>query len=453
MRTFIIFLFACCATMGFSQSYSQSWTDVNYAGDGLGYHNLDIYLPAALQESYPVIVYVYGSAFLSNNSKGTDLNTIGSALLDAGYAVVMPNHRASSDAIYPAQINDIKAVIRFVRGTAETYSFDTTFIGISGSSSGGQASMLAGTTSGIEEYTIGSVTMNLEGNLGAYTNESSSVDAVINWFGPVDLLVLDSCGSSMDNQAPDSPASSLVGGAIYDNQDRVAFTNPSTFLDPSDPPTLIIHGDADQVIPICSSEFYYEDLQDLGIVSDFIVTPGGRHGPGTHIESNFQAMVSFFNEAKLAKGNEPRTYVLSVTNGSGTGNYEEGASINIVADDAPAGQLFSEWLGTGREFLSNPTEATTSLLMPSQDINLIAEYTAQTESFQLYAGWNLLGYSSAEPGGIETELAGIWEYVQLIKNMDSFYDASIQPELNSLQEFEFGQGYFIYVSENCSVNW
>lgn len=93
----------------FGQEYSQSWKNLNYAGDNNDYHALDIYLPKTVAQKYPVVVYVYGSAWLSNHSKGADLNTIGKALLDAGFAVVMPNHRSSIDAIFPAPINDIKA--------------------------------------------------------------------------------------------------------------------------------------------------------------------------------------------------------------------------------------------------------------------------------------------------------------------------------------------------------
>ena len=84
---------------------SQKIADVDYAGDGQVYHKLDIYLPKVEKDAYPVVVHIYGSAWFSNNSKGmADLGTIVNALLDAGYAVVCPNHRSSMDAKFPAQI-------------------------------------------------------------------------------------------------------------------------------------------------------------------------------------------------------------------------------------------------------------------------------------------------------------------------------------------------------------
>ena len=89
--------------------YSEKFADVNYVGDGKTYHAMDIYLPKGDKDLYPVVVHTYGSAWSMNNSKGSaDLNTICAALLKAGYAVVTPNHRSASDAIYPAQLHDLR---------------------------------------------------------------------------------------------------------------------------------------------------------------------------------------------------------------------------------------------------------------------------------------------------------------------------------------------------------
>ncbi|MBQ4188902.1 MAG: alpha/beta hydrolase, partial [Bacteroidales bacterium] len=166
----------------------QKFTDVNYASDGEVYHNLDIYLPKEVKASYPVVIHIYGSAWFSNNSKGmANLDSIGQALLDAGYAVVAPNHRSSADAKFPAQINDIKAVIRFVRAKAAEYKFDTSFIAISGFSSGGHLSSLAGATSNVKVAKVGEYEVDLEGSVGPYLGYSSAVDCVCDWSGPIDL--------------------------------------------------------------------------------------------------------------------------------------------------------------------------------------------------------------------------------------------------------------------------
>ncbi|MBO5709463.1 MAG: alpha/beta hydrolase, partial [Bacteroidales bacterium] len=148
---------------------SEKFADLDYVGDGQVYHTLDIYIPKVEREVYPVAIHIYGSAWYSNNSKGmADLGTIVNAFLDAGYAVVTPNHRSSMDAKFPAQIHDIKAVVRYVRGNAEKYNFDPDFVVTSGFSSGAHLASLAATSNGVAA---------LEGNLGEYTKFSSLVDA------------------------------------------------------------------------------------------------------------------------------------------------------------------------------------------------------------------------------------------------------------------------------------
>jgi len=278
----------------FGQAYSKSWLDVNYAGDSNDYHRLDIYLPEIQKPAYPVVVVIYGSAWFGNNLKGTVLANLGEALLDAGFAVVAPNHRSSMDAIFPAQIHDIKAVIRFVRANAEPYQIDTSFVGITGSSSGGHLAALAGTSGQVREYTVGSATADLEGNVGPHLTTSSSVHAVVDWFGPTDFLVMDSCGSSMDHDAPDSPESSLIGGPIQDNPDKCALANPVTYVDEKAPPFLILHGDADPLVPHCQSKLLFDALQKANIQSQFILVPGAHHGPGLLEEKYYQMMIEFF---------------------------------------------------------------------------------------------------------------------------------------------------------------
>ena len=146
----------------------KSKKDLDYVGDNHIGHKLDVYFPKDDgKEKHNVIIHIYGSAWGSNNSKGSaDLGTVGVAALKAGYIFVTPNHRTYNDALYPAQINDIKAVVRYLRGNAEELGIDTSFIGISGFSSGGHLASLMGVTRGVKTYTVGSATMDIEGNLG-----------------------------------------------------------------------------------------------------------------------------------------------------------------------------------------------------------------------------------------------------------------------------------------------
>lgn len=279
-----------------AQNYSKNWKDVNYAGDNMEYHRLDIYLPKAEKSTYPVVVAIYGSAWFGNNMKTSAYTTLGKALLDAGFAVVTPNHRASTDAKYPAQIHDIKAVIRFIRANANLYQFDTSFIGITGFSSGGHLAALAGTSRGVKEYTIDSVTMNIEGNIGPYTAYSSSVDAVVDWFGPTDLLKMDSCktSSTIDHHSASAPEAVLIGGPVQDNKAKATLANPITYVDANDPPFLIIHGHQDPLVSYCQSEILFRALQNVKVPSQFIIVPGGQHGPGVLEDKYFKMMTDFF---------------------------------------------------------------------------------------------------------------------------------------------------------------
>lgn len=279
----------------FGQPYSKSWKDLNYAGDSLKYHNLDIYLPATPKASYPVVISIYGSAWLANNMKGADLNSLGKTLLDAGFAVVTPNHRSSMDAKFPAQVNDIKAVIRFVRANAAKYQIDTTFVGITGSSSGGNLAAMAGTSRFVKKFTIRSSTVEIEGQLGPNSAYSSSVDAVVDWFGPTNMLVMDSCGGTYTtHNAANSPASLYIGGPIQENQDLTLLASPMTYIDANDPPFLIFHGDKDPVVPHCQSELLFEALQQAKVPSQFYLVPEGQHGPGVQTEPNLKRMADFF---------------------------------------------------------------------------------------------------------------------------------------------------------------
>lgn len=270
---------------------SEKFADIDYAGDDQVYHKLDIYLPKVEKESYPVAIHIYGSAWFSNNSKGmADLGTIVNALLDAGYAVVTPNHRSSMDAKFPAQIHDIKAVVRFVRGNADKYKFDTDFIVTSGFSSGAHLASLAATSCGVAE---------LEGSLGAYTDCSSLVDAACCWSGPTDLHFM-SCGREVDDWNH-GPEEAVMGFAFKGNEEAFKALNATTYIDPSDPPIVVFHGTADNVVPMCQGEHFHKLLKDAGVMTELHIVEGGGHGMGMYAPENLEAMVSFLEKVHINK--------------------------------------------------------------------------------------------------------------------------------------------------------
>jgi len=327
----LLFFFSCalCSSLtltaqpaggfgGFQQQVqletSQQWKDVNYAGDDQAYHTCDIYLPKQQKDTYPVVIHIYGSAWFSNNSKGmADLGTIVRSLLDAGYAVVCPNHRSSMDAKWPAQLHDIKAVVRFVRGEAKKYSFDPSFIATSGFSSGGHLSSVTAMTSGTRQTTVGSIDIDLEGTLGNYTSESSAVNAACDWSGPIDLTAMD-CGEHM-TMGNDSPEDVLLASKLDKEPDKYVSLSATTYVDPNDPPVIIFHGEKDNVVPCCQGRKFFEVLQAKGIKSEATFVPEGGHGMGMYSEENLQKMVNFLNAVRT----QPKSRIIEE---GGTGQYK-----------------------------------------------------------------------------------------------------------------------------------
>ena len=277
---------------------SQEWKDVNYVGDGQAYHTCDIYLPKQQKESYPVVIHIYGSAWFNNNGKGmADIGTIVRSLLDAGYAVVCPNHRSSMDAQWPAQIHDIRAVVRFVRGEAKKYHFDTSFIATSGFSSGGHLSSIMATANHWTIANIGSVTLDLEGNLGQYTDQPSYINAACDWSGPVDLTAMD-CGNHIA-MGENSPEDVLLKSKLDKEPDKYRSLSPVEYIGKLDPPIIIFHGEKDNVVPVCQGKKFYELLKAKGVrVEATFPAEGGHGGPAMYTEENLQKMVRFFDSVR-----------------------------------------------------------------------------------------------------------------------------------------------------------
>jgi acetyl esterase/lipase len=292
MKTALLTLYmAVLTTVTATAQTTKQWLDVNYANDDKVYHNLDIRLPQTDKPAYKAIIVIYGSAWFANNMKQMGFQSLGKPLLDAGFAVISINHRSSADATYPAQINDVKAAIRFVRANAKQYNIDASFIGITGFSSGGHLASLAGTTNGIKQHTVGKVTVDIEGALGNYTSTSSAVNAVVDWFGPVDFTRFKDCKAPNDDKSPEA---ALIKGNPGDNLDMLALISPFTFLEKNDPKFLVIHGDADTVVPYCQSQFFADALKANGLLDELIIVPKGQHGPVTFNETTYKKMADFF---------------------------------------------------------------------------------------------------------------------------------------------------------------
>ena len=226
-----------------ASSVETKYLDLAYA-DASASQKLDIYLPNSGSGPSPVIVAIHGGAFLMGDKADGQLTPM-LAGLERGYAVVSINYRLSNEAKFPAQVNDVKAAIRFIRANAGTYNLDPDKIAAWGGSSGGYLAAMLGTSSGVADLDDTS-----QGN----PDQSSAVNAVVDWFGPISFLEMDpqftaSGIGPANHDAADSPESQLLGKALTEVPELVKEADPTTYITSDDPPFLIQHGTADGNIP------------------------------------------------------------------------------------------------------------------------------------------------------------------------------------------------------------
>ena len=241
--------------------------DMAYVDGGHERQKLDLYLPAE-GSNWPLIVWVHGGAWLG----GSKDRPPALYLLPKGYAVASINYRLSQHATFPSQIQDCKAAVRWLRAHADEYGYDADRIAAWGASAGGHLVALLGTAGDVEAFEAGE---NLD--------QSSRVQAVVDFFGPTDFREMDrQAGEAgrMKHDAPDSPEAKLIGGPVQENAELVAAANPITYVSPDDPPFLIMHGERDTTVPIGQSELLDAALQKAGVESTFKRIPDAGHGFG-----------------------------------------------------------------------------------------------------------------------------------------------------------------------------
>lgn len=239
--------------------------DLSYIPDGHERQKLDLYLPVQKEEAgpLPLIVWVHGGAWLA----GSKENCPSIRFLRYGYAAASINYRLSQHAIFPAQIEDCKAAVRFLRANADKYNIDPNRIGVWGSSAGGHLVALLGTAGDVNQF-----------DKGPNLHVSSRVQAVCDFFGPTDLTKMSDFESTMDHDAPDSPESKLVGGPVQENKEACSRANPITYVSKDDPPFLICHGDKDMLVPHNQSVLLNDALKKAGVNVKFHTVKDGGHG-------------------------------------------------------------------------------------------------------------------------------------------------------------------------------
>ena len=247
--------------------------DLEYARVGSHSLKLDLYLPAPTVHPHPLVIWIHGGGWYGGGKGEALINA--AQLLVRGFALASIDYRLSTIATYPAQLEDCKAAVRWLRANAATYNFDPDRFGVTGPSAGGHLGALLGTTGGVAR---------MEGTVGNHRQVSSRVQAVVDFFGPTDFFKLDP-----QHQKAGSSESVLIGKPIEEIKRnllnpayaswvrRVHDANPITFVTADDPPIYIMHGTQDPVVLHSQSVIFDAALRLAGVPVNFRAVPGLGH--------------------------------------------------------------------------------------------------------------------------------------------------------------------------------
>ena len=269
------------------QAAYDTFKDIPYAHEGRDLL-LDLYVPKGVSEPY-LLVWVHGGAWSRGSKESVPLL----GLVERGYAMASIDYRLSGEARFPAQIHDIKAAIRFLRAQAREYGYRVDRVAVGGSSAGGHLAALVGVTNGHAE---------LEGTVGDHREQSSSVQAIVDLYGPTNFATI------LDQSTPHGlsvrvPALELLLGDGPDQvPDLAKLASPVAHVASGDPPLLILHGDRDPQVPINQSHELEGAYQGQGLKAQFEVVHGAAHGGEAFSDVERLELIQEFLESTLRDG-------------------------------------------------------------------------------------------------------------------------------------------------------
>ena len=246
---------------------------------------MDIYYPTTATGPVPALLHVHGGGW----TKGDKALTAGIIdiirLLRQGYLVASINYRLAPEYKFPAQIEDVKCAVRYLRAHASEYGIDPDRIGAFGGSAGGHLVALLAVADDSAGFN----------DSGGWSQQSSRVQAVTDMFGPSDLTTI------FRGAMP--PLLIQVFGTPDRNSDIVVQASPVTHVTEDDPPFLILHGDKDKLVPVSQSQTLHEKLVAAGVSSTLIIVKNGGHGfmpvggiPDPNPFELSQLLIDFFNQ-------------------------------------------------------------------------------------------------------------------------------------------------------------
>jgi acetyl esterase/lipase len=264
-------------------SGADVWTGLNYsAPNGFRELEMEVYVPSSRPGPVPLVVWIHGGAWLFGARKFPPdywpSGLLFQSLIDAGIAVAAIDYRHSREAPFPAQLHDAKAAVRYLRRFAHVFGVDADRIGVWGESAGGHLAALLALTSNAPEY---------EGRDGV-SGPSSAVKAVVDFYGVSNVATIPSFEESFPPEwveelkrvgggLPPEPMAIFLTGSPIPEDEREAAASPITHVTPAAPPFLLIHGEADTVVPFAQSVELRDALTATGVEVELVPVPGADH--------------------------------------------------------------------------------------------------------------------------------------------------------------------------------
>lgn len=275
-----------------AQTWNPTFSNVDYVGNGNTKQMLDIYIPSGVDTPTATIVHIHGGAFMMG-SKGVSEQPSFEYFFNNGYICVDINYRLSSDSIWPSQVHDCKAAIRYLKANAGLYHIDTCKMGVIGESAGGYLVSMLGTTAQVPQ---------LEGLHLGNSHVSSRVHAVVDLFGPINFLTMDAealaLGFTINTNSANSPESRLMGAAVQTIPELVTQANPTTYISADDASFFISAGSLDYNIPYTQGQNFCNALIPV-IGSEHagfeLIAGAGHGGSFWHNTAQDAKYLAFFN--------------------------------------------------------------------------------------------------------------------------------------------------------------
>ena len=250
------------------------------------------------ERTLPCLVWLCGGAWLRMNRDIHLPNFIELARL--GFIIASVEYRCSSEARFPAQVEDVKAAVRFLRAHARDFGIDSAKIGVMGESAGGHLASVVGASNGTTRFDV-----------GQYLNVSSSVQAACSFYGPTDLGALrkDAVEGASGGMEPQDQ---LLGAKVESGDSSARNADPVSYLSGQTCPFLLIHGTEDKLVSTMQSERLYRALEEAGVDVDLLLLSGAGHGTWEFLQPTVIRVVGEFfarhlNSPPLAPPADPAT--------------------------------------------------------------------------------------------------------------------------------------------------